>query len=537
MKRIITLLLATAIITTSLPQLTATGTVYAAENEVVVLGDSEELPDCGENNDECDVETSEEETVLIEAESETVDDEMAVLEDTENEESDTTLAGEIAELGTTDVDAIVESIEEMGNEEQIAELESLLDTSNLDIEMSDAAIESIEIAEDGAIIETVTYDDLIPGISFDGIDMTDDDTASFEDLTQGLEGEAGLEAVYDTKYDLRNDGIITSVKNQGEYGCCWAFSACAAMESSLIKNGYATKSIDLSELYHAYASYVVSPNDALGNKGRSGTRNTSAVYSFLDKGGNTYYTLDTLIRNDGPLHESDVPYSKAATYEKKHNNLTRSYDPNHTLKNPYHYQLRGEAKVDYKDTNAMKAALLKYGAGDASCRAKSFNKVTINKKTYMTLFSNNSLPNHAVTIVGWDDNFSKCYFKDENGNTPNNNGAFIVKNSWGASWGGDGYFYLSYEDPAADLTDVRFYDMEVDEKANTDVFQYNGTTSLGFGESAKGFAAYEMKYYNETNDLINVNRVSIVTPTQSVEGEVRIYKNIDDTTFGEHISK
>ena len=51
-------------------------------------------------------------------------------------------------------------------------------------------------------------------------------------------------------------------------------------------------------------------------------------------------------------------------------------------------------------------------------------------------------PNHAVTIVGWDDNFSKNNFA----HTPEGDGAWIVKNSWGPGWGNNGYFYVSYYD-------------------------------------------------------------------------------------------
>ncbi len=58
--------------------------------------------------------------------------------------------------------------------------------------------------------------------------------------------------------------------------------------------------------------------------------------------------------------------------------------------------------------------------------------------------------NHAVCIVGYDDNFPKEYFNDPNG-TIGGNGAWIVKNSWGSTdtgWGSGktGYFYLSYYD-------------------------------------------------------------------------------------------
>ena len=52
--------------------------------------------------------------------------------------------------------------------------------------------------------------------------------------------------------------------------------------------------------------------------------------------------------------------------------------------------------------------------------------------------------NHVVTIVGWDDNYSKANFAK--GSKVNGNGAWIVKNSWGAGFGKNGYFYISYED-------------------------------------------------------------------------------------------
>ena len=65
--------------------------------------------------------------------------------------------------------------------------------------------------------------------------------------------------------------------------------------------------------------------------------------------------------------------------------------------------------------------------------------------------------NHAVCIVGYDDDFPKEYFNDPNG-TIGGNGAWVVRNSWGSkdnsvyssrnAWGsgGTGYFYISYYD-------------------------------------------------------------------------------------------
>ena len=53
---------------------------------------------------------------------------------------------------------------------------------------------------------------------------------------------------------------------------------------------------------------------------------------------------------------------------------------------------------------------------------------------------------HAITIVGWDDTYSKDNFKLPNGHTPEHDGAYIGLNSWGSGFGDGGYFYISYDD-------------------------------------------------------------------------------------------
>ena len=75
--------------------------------------------------------------------------------------------------------------------------------------------------------------------------------------------------------------------------------------------------------------------------------------------------------------------------------------------------------------------------------------VTIRYIIWTKLIYNNqrgTYQNHAVTIIGWDDNFSADNFVAK----PPADGAWIIQNSWGSDWGDDGCFYMSYYDETLD---------------------------------------------------------------------------------------
>ena len=213
------------------------------------------------------------------------------------------------------------------------------------------------------------------------------------------------------RYSLVDDGYVTDVKDQQAGGNCWAFAALASLESCILKAS--NKTFDFSE---------------------ENMKNLLAVYSDYgwkigtNDGGFDEMPMGYLASWLGPVNETYDIYDDMST-------LSTVFDSEIHIQNIYVLPPRSS----YTDNNAIKEAILKYGAIYVSYyHSDSY----YNSKTYGYYYPYTGSGNHAVTIVGWDDNYSRNNFNYK----PAGDGAFIVKNSWGSEWGNDGYFYISYYD-------------------------------------------------------------------------------------------
>ena len=197
--------------------------------------------------------------------------------------------------------------------------------------------------------------------------------------------------------DWRNNGgsYVSSIKNQGSCGSCWAFGTTAALESyTMIKNNQPNTNLDLSE-------QVTLSCSGAGNCEMGG---------YIDGASNFFISTGLPVDScyvytgmDGSC-TSACPNWKASAYK-----LTS-----------WSWVTGGVAGV--------KAALVDHGPVVVTMAV--YNDFFSYKSGVYKYVSGGLAGYHAILAVGYDDT----------------NQCFIVKNSWGTSWGESGFFRIAYSE-------------------------------------------------------------------------------------------
>lgn len=244
-------------------------------------------------------------------------------------------------------------------------------------------------------------------------------------ISQGASDEnylsktAGESSSLPSSYSSVDMGYVTPVKDQKTQNCCIFFSATAAMETFLLKSGYGE--YDLSEEYANY--WASTRNDGTGWQR---DRVEQGAFPFTGYG---YLTTG------GVTTESLLPYmSRTEEYFEE-------LEPVEPLFYASGIKLLSGPSLNAED---FKKTIMESGGVVASFELFNEYLNTGNNAYYCgDELTDDKLASgsHSVFVVGWDDNYPKENFKS--GAQPKNDGAWIIKNSWGEYYS---YIYISYED-------------------------------------------------------------------------------------------
>ena len=238
-------------------------------------------------------------------------------------------------------------------------------------------------------------------------------------------------AISNSRYSLKD--VIPenlSIRNQEQTQLCWALASLSSLETNLAlsnyKNGTNTQKVyDFSERHMEYATSKYFSNNV---------ENPSGYNRKVGSGGFWYLAESYLTNGQGAIDESDMPFENNENIidinEIQNKNVSSQVYDTVDFAN-YRYQTE-EKKAEIM--NEIKQHIQNYGSVYAGIHGNSSNISMFNCYNNSTgaKYCNSTVlhgADHAVSIIGWDDNYSKDNFAEST--RPNANGAWIIRNSWG----------------------------------------------------------------------------------------------------------
>ena len=380
--------------------------------------------------------------------------------------------------------------------------------------INEVAIESEESHFETGYIEegnnVITSGDAFPSLKLDSTKST---KRAIVDSIKGIGRKLGANPI-PTSY--KTEGL--NIKDQKSTGECWAFTTTTVLEA------YDKKQGKISQAYsprHIDYSCSKSFSDLSDVKEPLLNRETS------EDVGNFILAMAYLSRGKGPVLEKDYPFVNDCSTKvsfssldkpteelvkefrifqpiyKKYNGNTVKYYDNEDINNATEFSSSDVTEF----RNSIKEYILENGAVGSMVYQVNTNTNMFNGGDCA---SND--PNHAITIIGWDDNYQA--------NSWPTKGAYVCQNSYGTELFDNGIMYVSYDDKFIERGIFGISDTEINEIDN--IYEYDEWGSTSFLASASltndTVHAYDNKEITAVNIFVRdndeaelLNKVGITT--------------------------
>ncbi len=347
-----------------------------------------------------------------------------------------------------------------------------------------------------------------------------------------------------SQFDLRSK-ISIGVENQGSLGICYAYATLSSVETNLsLKNGV-TK--DFSEIHAS----VLSSQGGGGNFEDIVSDYFNLGYGPVDEISGTYTSYNTIIQRSDNISNaiynyclSENNYVNPTDLQTAKNKLLEYTPSYYVMGNKSFAYITGDMKQDNslggginlggnveENRNLIKKHIMNNGSVAAYIATPNYSTYQMYNGRAVMCSRQSDISNgaHLVSLIGWDDNFSASNFPPSFGVTQN--GAYLVLNSWGSTWGNSGYFWISYQDywvetynngvtsVSAGKVDLQNVDISIDS------LQYNGQP-----KTPAITATYDNNILSKGEDYTVIeyrNNVNAGTATVVLEGKGRFSGRIE----------
>lgn len=339
-------------------------------------------------------------------------------------------------------------------------------------------------------------------------------------VTSNRKNRKLLKANNVSKYNLKDiipENVV--VRNQMQTNACWAFSTIAALESTLglqdYNNGLEPKMYDFSERHMEYATSRTFLN---------GEINTQGFNRKIDSGGNPLISIAYLTNGMGAINEEDMEFENNTNLielsEIQNKTITSKVIDTVDFPSAYNDTFTEKDQI----SEQIKNHITNYGGVMAAIYGAQLTSAYYNSKTGAIYCDDASKcpPNHQILIIGWDDEYEISNFNSKH--QPENSGAWIIKNSWGTSYGNEGIMYVSYED-----VNIYYWLAGIQKASNSvdydNIYQYNeyGYNMVGW-QSGTTKVYFANEFEKKKQDREYLTEVSIYAPENYT---CKVYVNVN----------